>query len=92
MSQDADLYKHNCTGLYCMQSGLNLLNPLQGKIRPSFMNKDGSASFPLFIVLLRPWVLKVDLTGDWEVKPLLPIVGKIYHLTPSENLVQEMNS
>lgn len=92
MSWDPDLYKHNCTELYSMQSGLNLLNPLQGKIRTSFMNKDGSASFPLFIVLLRPWVLELDLMGDWEVKSLLPIVEKIYHLTPSENLVQEMNS
>lgn len=39
---------------FAMQTGLNPLNPLQGKIRTSFMNKDGSASLPLFIVLLRP--------------------------------------
>lgn len=37
-------------------------------------------------------MLEVDLAGDWGVKPLLPIVGEIYHLTPSENSVQEMNS
>lgn len=47
---------------------------------------------PLFIVPLRPRVVEVDLIGEWEVEPLLPIVGKIYHLTPTENLVQEMNS
>lgn len=47
---------------------------------------------PLFIVSLRPEVVEVDLVGDWEVEPPLPIVGEIYHLTPAENLEQEMNS
>lgn len=36
--------------------------------------------------------MEVDLVGDWEVEPPLPIVGKIYHLTPAENLPPEMNS
>lgn len=44
------------------------------------------------MVLVWPRMLEVELMGDREVKPLLPIVEKIYHLTPSENLVQEMNS
>lgn len=92
LPSDASLYKHNCTALYSMQSSLNLQHPLQGKIRNSFMNKDVPPSFPLFIVLVWPRMLEVELMGDREVKPLLPIVEKIYHLTPSENLVQEMNS
>lgn len=46
----------------------------------------------LFIVPLRPKVVRVVLKGDWKVEPLVPIVGKIYHLTPAENFVQEMNS
>lgn len=46
----------------------------------------------LFIGLLRSRVVRVSLVGDWELEPLLPIVGKIYHVTPTENLVQEMNS
>lgn len=47
---------------------------------------------PLFIVPLRPRVVRVGLMGNWEAEPLLPIVGKIYHLTPAENFAQEMNS
>lgn len=94
----------NCTQHFGMLSGLNPSRPLQGKIRTSFMNKDVSASSalsvfnmyllqrPLFIVPLRPRVVRVGLMGDWEVEPPLPIVGKIYHLTPAENFVQEMNS
>lgn len=39
---------------------------------------------PLFIVPLRPAVVNVSLMGELEVEPLLPIVGKIYHLTPTE--------
>ena len=46
----------------------------------------------LFIVPLRPRMVRVGLMGDWEVEPPLPIVGKIYHLTPAENFAQEMNS
>lgn len=47
---------------------------------------------PLFIVPLRLAVVRVSLMGELEVEPLLPIAGKIYHLTPTENFMQEMNS
>lgn len=57
-----------------MQSGLNLLNPLQGKIRTSFMIKDGSASLPLFMGLLR--VLEVDLIGGLGSEATVAYSGK----------------
>lgn len=64
-----------------------------GEIRPSFMNKDASASSALWVqyVLVtalviysptRPGVVEVDLMGDRDAEPPLPVVGKIYHLTP----------